>query len=113
MSSEKYWPFCPSLNVSNQLFHKAKCGYISNVQFPNLFLEVSYGELVSKREEVEDVVLYVVILEVVHEMSTITLQGENIFINPLGAKFFRGSINIYLHLVSFIHIDRTQVLKPS
>ena len=32
-------------------------------------------------------------------------------INPLGAKFFRGNINIYLHVVSFIHIDTTQVVE--
>ena len=31
-------------------------------------------------------------------------------LNPLHAKFFRGNINIYLHFVSFIHIDMTQVL---
>ena len=31
--------------------------------------------------------------------------------NPLRTKFFRGNINIYLHLMSFIHIDLTQVLK--
>ena len=32
-------------------------------------------------------------------------------INPLRAKFFRGNINMYLHFVSFLHIDMTQVLK--
>ena len=31
--------------------------------------------------------------------------------NPLRAKFFRGHINIYLHFVSYLHIDMTQVLK--
>ena len=30
-------------------------------------------------------------------------------INPLRAKFFRG--NIYLHFVSFLHIDTTQVVE--
>ena len=29
---------------------------------------------------------------------------------PLRAKFFRGNINIYLHFVSFLHIDTTQVV---
>ena len=33
------------------------------------------------------------------------------FINPLRAKFFWGNINIYLHFMSFLHIDLTQVLK--
>ena len=32
-------------------------------------------------------------------------------INPLRAKFFRGNINIYLHFVSFLHIDTTQVFE--
>ena len=32
-------------------------------------------------------------------------------INPLRAKFFRGNINIYLHFVSFLYIDTTQVVE--
>ena len=32
-------------------------------------------------------------------------------INPLRANFFRGNINIYLHFVSFLHIDTTQVVE--
>ena len=32
-------------------------------------------------------------------------------LNPLCAKFFRGNINIYLHFVSFLHIDATQVFE--
>ena len=32
-------------------------------------------------------------------------------INPLRAKFFQGNINIYLHVVSFLHIDATQVVE--
>ena len=32
-------------------------------------------------------------------------------INPLHAKLFWGNINIYLHFMSFLHIDLTQVLK--
>ena len=32
-------------------------------------------------------------------------------INPLRAKFFWGNINIYLHFMSFLHIDLTQVRK--
>ena len=31
--------------------------------------------------------------------------------NPLGAKFFRGNINIYLHFVSFHHIDMMQIVE--
>ena len=32
-------------------------------------------------------------------------------INLLRAKIFRGNINIYLHSVSFLHIDATQVFE--
>ena len=32
-------------------------------------------------------------------------------INPLRAKFFRGNMNVYLHFVSFFHIDTTQVVE--
>ena len=31
--------------------------------------------------------------------------------NPLRAKFFRENINIYLHFVSHLHIDATQVFE--
>ena len=40
----------------------------------------------------------------------LTLGSWEIF-NPLRAKFFRWNINIYLHFVSFLHIDTTQVLE--
>ena len=32
-------------------------------------------------------------------------------INPLRAKFFGGNIKICLHFVSFLHIDKTQVVE--
>ena len=32
-------------------------------------------------------------------------------LNPLHDKFFRGNINIYLHFVSFLYIDTTQVVE--
>ena len=34
-----------------------------------------------------------------------------IWINPLRAKFFRENINIYLHFMSFLHINKTQVIE--
>ena len=34
-----------------------------------------------------------------------------VFLNPLRAIFFRENINIYLHFVSFRHIDATQVVE--
>ena len=39
-------------------------------------------------------------------------QGmRSLLINPLRAKFFRGNINIYVHFMSLLHIDKTRVLK--
>ena len=32
-------------------------------------------------------------------------------VNPLRAKLFKGNKNMYLHFMSFLHIDLTQVLK--
>ena len=43
--------------------------------------------------------------------ATFRITGSKTWVNPLRAKFFRGNINIYLHFVSFLHIDMTQVLK--
>ena len=42
----------------------------------------------------------------------VCLTGDNYMcLNPLHAKLFRGNINIYLHFVSFLHIDTTQVVE--
>ena len=38
-------------------------------------------------------------------------RNTAVFVNPLRAKFFRGNLNIYLHFVSFLHIDATQVVE--
>ena len=32
-------------------------------------------------------------------------------INPLRAKFLGENINIYLHFISFLYIDKTQVVQ--
>ena len=32
-------------------------------------------------------------------------------INPLRANFLRGNINIYLHFMSFLHTNKTQVVE--
>ena len=32
-------------------------------------------------------------------------------INPLRAKFLRDNINIYLHFMSFLHTNKTQVAE--
>ena len=39
-----------------------------------------------------------------------SLEGKRT-VNPLRAKFFRENINIYLHFVSYLHIDTTQVVE--
>ena len=39
------------------------------------------------------------------------LFNAKLYLNPLRAIFFRGNINIYLHFVSFLHIDTTQVVE--
>ena len=33
------------------------------------------------------------------------------YFNPSRAKFFRENINIYLHFMSFLHINKTQVVE--
>ena len=38
-------------------------------------------------------------------------QLTNIWLNSLHAKFFRGNINMYLHFMSLLHIDMTQVAE--
>ena len=43
------------------------------------------------------------------DITAPSLRGQ--WVNPLHAKFFRGNINIYLHFMSLLHIDKTQVLK--
>ena len=40
-----------------------------------------------------------------------TIIMNEVSINSLGAKFCRGNINTYLHFMSLLHIDMTQVLK--
>ena len=41
----------------------------------------------------------------------VRLEMKECIINPMRAKFFRESINIYLHFVSYLHIDTTQVVE--
>ena len=44
-------------------------------------------------------------------MKKVFKRSQEIYFNPLQAKFFRENINIYWLFVSFLHIDMTQVLK--
>ena len=43
------------------------------------------------------------------EYTSLNTRRANI--NPLRAKLFRRNINIYLHFVSILHIDTTQVVE--
>ena len=38
-------------------------------------------------------------------------NGIRRHINPLPAKFFKGKKNLYLHFMSFLHTDMTQVVE--
>ena len=49
--------------------------------------------------------------DIPHETTDVITYPCHDLINPLRAKFFRGNINIYLHFVSFLHIDTTQVFE--
>ena len=40
-----------------------------------------------------------------------SLAPGRCYFNPLRATFFRENINIYLHFVSYLHIDTTQVVE--
>ena len=61
--------------------------------------------------------IYILQYKPVHNLQMLTLTcGQEMrtistIFNPLRAKFFRGNINIYLHFVSFVHIDTTQVVE--
>ena len=37
--------------------------------------------------------------------------GPEMDINPLGAKFFWGNKNMYVHFMSYLHFDMTQVVE--
>ena len=43
--------------------------------------------------------------------SWVACLYATIGINPLRAKFLRENINIYLHFMSFLHIDKTQIVE--
>ena len=52
-----------------------------------------------------------------HDMKNVLVRHlghgnmQLVWLNPLCAKRFRGSINMYLHLLSFLHTDMTQVVE--
>ena len=44
-------------------------------------------------------------LMMIHQMK------RSVVINPLRAEFFRRNMNIYLHFMSFLHTNKTQVVE--
>ena len=45
------------------------------------------------------------------QVSVYSVQFSLKSVNPLRAKFFRGNINLYLHFMSFLHTNKTQVVE--
>ena len=39
------------------------------------------------------------------------LVTKSTLVNPLHGKFLRENINIYLHFMSFLHTNKTQVVE--
>ena len=39
------------------------------------------------------------------------MAAQSHYFNPLHAKFLRENINMYLHFMSFLHTDKTQVAE--
>ena len=44
-------------------------------------------------------------------MQSSIIDNTASFFNPLRAKFLRENINIYLHFMSFLHTNKTQVVE--
>ena len=47
-------------------------------------------------------------MEIMYRIQKFSQQNIN---NPLRANFSRENISIYLHFMSFLHIDKTQVVE--
>ena len=45
------------------------------------------------------------------EATDLSLTYVAYWLNPLRAKFLRENINIYLHLMSFLHTNKTQEVE--
>ena len=59
----------------------------------------------------EQVVEQILELPKIWNALTLMSRRPNDLINPLRAKYFRRNIKIYLHFMSLLYIDMTQVLK--
>ena len=45
--------------------------------------------------------------------NSTNMNQHHLFVNSLRAEFFRGNTNIYLHFMSFLHTNKTQVVEIS
>ena len=110
MSSTKWWSFCQALNM---LKHYWVTMYSMFSLFPG------WAEAGQQKEESSYTDLALFEWRRVRNSFNLTLSFHchpcalfNIpLLNPLHAKFFRGNINVYLHFVSFLHIDTMQVFE--
>ena len=54
---------------------------------------------------------WMLVFNFLHSWLSTCPQFLNMFFNPLRTKFLRENINIYLHFMSFLHTDKTQVVE--
>ena len=103
-----YWDLS-ILNIAKEIFHRRFCFYPEN-----LFTSIEYAG--HEKQEVVPVNGNYIFNSIA--LTTMTLKKiygnlpwNNTTFNALHAKFLRGKINIYLHFMSLLHIDMTQVPK--
>ena len=104
-----------NLLVSAPWFHITLCSRVP-LQCSSIYYDILYCSTVIGAEHKFELVSikYTLYLAFLDELRGVCCDNYGEIwqcFNPLRAKFFRGNINIYLHFVSFLHIDMTQVLK--
>ena len=87
----KAMPFPENRQIRLEKYQHIKIIWMSNVEL----VDVASGDLVLPYQS----------------KSTRHAGPPATMLNPLRARFFRRNINIYLHFVSFLHIDTTQVVE--
>ena len=102
--------------MNNAYIYKYSCKHISLV-YMEIWLTHAILSSTGPDEDQQTYMLsiyqlsYGTLLWFVLFMSIFSSDGAMAYVNPLRAKYFKGNINIYLHFVSLLHIDMTQVLK--
>ena len=72
------------------------------------YLEIE-ADLQAYKEAFADEALFAVLTKKLGDL--LQLVRAQCSINPLHAIFFRENINIYLHFMSFLHTNKTQVVE--